>query len=363
MRIITILLLLFMFVIHARAQQDTLWNEKPALNFSGFLDVFYVYDFYKPSTSRRQEFLYNHNRHNEFNLNLALLHVAVENPKYRANLALHAGTYSQDNYANESSVFRNIFEANVGIALHKKNILWLDVGILPSHIGFEGAISADNKTLTRSLLAENSPYFLTGAKLSYELKPHLNIDLLALNGWQRIQRLQGNSLLSVGSQLDFKAKDNLRINWSTFVGTDDPDATRRMRYFNNVYSEIQLTKKMALVAGFDFGWQQKYKKSKNYDFWFSPVAIAQYEINTKWKTAFRVEHYNDPFGVIVQNLESNGFQTSGLSYNVDYLPSKNLACRIETRWLGSNDFIFNTNENSSKHNWIIAMSLAIKFNN
>jgi hypothetical protein len=51
---------------------------------------------------------------------------------------------------------KNIYEANVGISLNKKNNLWVDAGVMPSHIGFESAISMDNWYLTRSLLAENS---------------------------------------------------------------------------------------------------------------------------------------------------------------------------------------------------------------
>jgi hypothetical protein len=54
--------------------------------------------------------------------------------------------------------------------LSKKQNLWLDAGIMPSHIGFESAVSADCWTLTRSLLAENSPYYETGIKLGYVSK-------------------------------------------------------------------------------------------------------------------------------------------------------------------------------------------------
>jgi hypothetical protein len=71
-------------------------------------------------------------------------------------LAFHAGTDSNDHYANEPGLLKNIYEANVGISLNKKNNLWVDAGVMPSHIGFESAISMDNWYLTRSLLAENS---------------------------------------------------------------------------------------------------------------------------------------------------------------------------------------------------------------
>ncbi|MBK8628486.1 MAG: hypothetical protein IPN86_23905 [Saprospiraceae bacterium] len=49
------------------------------------MDIFYAYDFSKLQGNIRQPFLYNHNRHNEFNVNLAFIKAAVTNDHYRAN--------------------------------------------------------------------------------------------------------------------------------------------------------------------------------------------------------------------------------------------------------------------------------------
>jgi hypothetical protein len=171
--------------------QDSIWKQKPELRLAGFLEVFYAYDFNKPQGNSRQPFLYNHNRHNEFNLNLGYVKLGLEHTKYRANLALHAGTFVNDNYAAEPGVLKHVFEANVGLSLNKANNLWLDAGIFASHIGFESAVSIDNWTLTRSLLAENSPYFLSGAKLTFTPNSKWTVAALVCNGWQRIQRVQG----------------------------------------------------------------------------------------------------------------------------------------------------------------------------
>ncbi len=126
------------------AQADSAWRQPLALTILGFVDVFYAYDFNRPEETTRQPFLYNHNRHHEFNLNLGLVKAGIENAKYRANLALQTGTYANDNYAAEPGLLKNIFEANIGLSLNRKNTLWLDAGILPSHIGFESALSTDN---------------------------------------------------------------------------------------------------------------------------------------------------------------------------------------------------------------------------
>jgi hypothetical protein len=354
------ILLLLIFLSQAAYSQSA-WREKPKTTFSGFVDVFYVFDFNKPGTNSRQPFFYNHNRHNEFNLNLGYLKVSTENSRYRANIALQAGTYPNDNYAAELGALKNIFEANAGIALNSKSNLWLDAGIFGSHIGFESAISIDNWTLTRSLLAENSPYFETGARLTFTPTEKWEFAGLILNGWQRIQRVEGNSMPSFGTQLKFSPNEHFLINWSTFIGTTDPDSTRRMRYFNNFYGQFQLTEKIGLIAGFDLGLQQKEKNSMEYDTWLSPVIIGQYAFHQNWKAAIRGEYYLDQKGIIISTESPNEFKTAGLSLNLDYSPIPNIACRIEGRWLKSKDEIFETPESFRNQDFFIGSSISIKF--
>lgn len=344
------------------AQSDSIWKQSPHVSFSGFIDIFYAYDFNKPQSTFRQSFFYNHNRHNEFNLNLGYIKVAVEHKKYRANIALQAGTYTDDNYTSEPGMLKHIFEANCGITLNKKNTLWFDAGIFASHIGFESAISIENWTLTRSLLAENSPYYLSGAKLTYNPTDTWELAALICNGWQHIQRVDGNSLPGFGTQVKIKPSQRVKFNWSTFIGTDDPDSTRRMRYFNNFYGEFQLNKKFGLIAGFDIGMQQRTTKSEHYDLWYSPVLIARYAFANKWTLALRTEYYQDQTGIMIPTGTSNGFQTSGASLTIDYSPIANLSCRLEGRWLNSRDKIFQVEKDLSYNNCFVVGSIAIRFN-
>ena len=235
------------------------------------------------------------------------------------------------------------------------------MGIFPSHLGFESAISLDNYTLTRSLSAESSPYFLAGAKVTYQANEKLMITGLMVNGWQRIQKVDGNSLPSFGTQVYYSVSDKLALNWSTFIGTDDPDETRRMRYFSNMYGQFQLAENFNLLAGFDFGAQQKEKNSSSHNLWFTPVVIGQYIIDETWSTALRLEYYQDENGVIIPTDTPNGFKTTGLSVNVDYYPIPNIACRLEARWFESKDAIFETENSASNSNFFIGGSIAIQF--
>jgi hypothetical protein len=312
-------------------------QNEPSVNVSGFLDVYYAYDLEEPS-GNRQPFLYNHNRHNEFNINLGLVRLSLEAEKYRSTVALQTGTYANDNYSAEPGLLKNVFEATIGVSLNKKNNLWLDAGVLPSHIGFESAISTNNHTLSRSLSAENSPYFLSGAKLTYSPNDRWEFAGLVTNGWQRIQRVEGNSMVSVGTQVIYTPNDNVLLNWSTFVGTDDADVNRRMRYFNNVYGEFGLTSNLTLLTGFDIGLQQKHKDSSSYDYWVAPTIIGYADLSDEVGMGLRAEFYNDPYGVIVYEE----FDIYGFSYNIDYNIQPNVMFRVESRYLSNSDFVFLT---------------------
>ncbi|MDH5381023.1 MAG: porin [Cyclobacteriaceae bacterium] len=344
------------------SQSEKKEEAESAINFSGYLDVYYGYDFGLPD-NERQVFLFNHNRHNQFNINLALIKMELKNPKYRANLALQAGTYAVDNYAAEYPAMRSINEANVGISLNNENNLWLDVGIFPSNLGFESYISMDNWTLTRSLVAECSPYFLSGAKVTYTPNESLEIVGLVSNGWQRIRRVQGNSLLSFGTQVTYHLNEKIMVNWSTFLGTEDPDNNRRIRVFHDFYGTVVLSEKISFLGGIDFGSQQETPGASVYEGWVGLTGILKYKIDENWSVAGRMEYYQDENEVIVSINNPGGFVTNGVSANIDYLPSQNIGCRLEGRLFSSKYDLFMQNGNPVNSNFFFMASMAIKINN
>jgi hypothetical protein len=341
------------------AQEET---QKP-LKISGYAEIYYQYDANNPENNSRPSFVYSHNRNNEVNLNLGFVKANYETEKFRANVALAAGTYMNANYAAESGVLKNIYEANVGVKISKTKNLWIDAGIMPSHIGFESAISKDCWTLTRSILAENSPYFESGAKISYTSNNgKWLVSGLVLNGWQRIQRVDGNSTVAFGHQLTYKPSEKITLNSSSFIGNDKPESIRQMRYFHNLYGVFQFSNKFGLTAGFDIGAEQKAKGSEQYNVWYSPVIIAKYSPTEKLSFAARGEYYSDKNGVIITTETPHGFQTFGYSLNADYHILPNLVWRAEIKNLSSKDNIFINRDNDFRRsNFSAVTSLAVNF--
>ncbi|MEY2704291.1 MAG: hypothetical protein RL407_353 [Bacteroidota bacterium] len=348
--------------LQSLAQVDSAANTpSKEWKVSGVIDLFYGYDFNQPEGKARLPFLSNHNRHNQVALNLGLVKLAYTQNRFRGNLALHAGSYSVDNYVDEPGVLKHVFEANVGVLLSKKSKVWLDAGVLPSHIGFESAISTDNWTLTRSILAENTPYFLTGGKLSFQPSDKWFFSALVFNGWQRITRVEGSTKPSFGTQVQYFPKDGVVLNWSTFLGSDDPDASRRKRYFSNLYGQFQVSDALGLIVGMDMGVQQQRMGSTSYDPWLSPIVIGQVKWNQRIKSAVRVEYYQDRTGIRVKNEHPNGFATTALSLNLDYTLWKGWLWRIEASNYRSRDQVFLYPQAPTATNFFLITSLAYRF--
>ncbi|MFC3416683.1 porin [Algoriphagus hitonicola] len=324
---------LCIFIVFWAAQSFGQEKEKTLeLDFSGFLDLYYGHDFVDPmGIERRLPFLYNHTKQNRLGVNLALFTMSVKSDFFRANLGIHQGTYVRDNYANEPELFKWIHQANVGVAIDREKRLWLDAGVLPSHIGFESAVSIENPSLSRSIIAENSPYFETGVRLSWQMDERWYLAFFYLNGWQRIRAIPGRNRPSFGTQATFSPSENTRINWSTFLGTDQPLEAETMIYFTNFIGDFRFEKGWRLVARLDGG-----RRTLPFDFdrnWWGMSAILQKRFSEKFASAFRVEHYNDPFQAISISLVDQGIKTSGLSLNADWKLFEAATFRLEGRWL------------------------------
>lgn len=360
MKKIVVAVLVVLGMNWAKAQEVE--KEKSPFAFSGYLETYYSYDFGNPDNHLRPGFVYSHNKHNELNLNLGLVKASYVKDIVRANLALMVGTYAEYNLAAEQDLLKNVYEANVGVKISNKHNLWIDAGILPSHIGFESAVGKDCATLTRSLLADNSPYYEAGLKIGYtSASEKWYLAALYLNGWQRIQKIEGNQTPAFGTQITYKPSSKTTLNWSTYIGNEQPDNDRKWRYFNNFYAQFKLSDKTNVTTGFDIGAQQTLNGSSDYDVWYSPILIVQYKPASKIQLGLRGEYYQDKQGVIIATGTENGFKTVGISANLDYLIAENIMFRIEARNLNSKDEVFLRNGNPTDNNTFLTTSLAISF--
>jgi hypothetical protein len=336
--------------------------EQSNLKLSAYLEAYYLVGNHA-GQKNQPDFVYSFDRRHEPNINLALIKAAYASDKLRANLALADGSYMRANYAAEPHHLRNVFEANIGLKLSDNHQLWLDLGVLPSHIGFESAVGIENWTLTRSVLADNSPYFETGARVSYTSQDgRWYLGGLVINGWQRIQRANDASSPSIGHQLTYRPNDRLVLNSSSFIGNDGSDQDRKMRYFHHFYAQYQLSSHWSVLFGFDVGAQQKMRNSQDYNIWYAPITIVKYQMTDQLSVAARAEHYRDRDSVIIKTGADDGFSATGYSVNIDYQLSQGVTLRSELKSLKcSEDNCYTANQNNAQGNLTLTSSIALSF--
>lgn len=338
---------------------EVIGQDSSAFKLSSYAEVYYGFDLARPANGERPEFLYNHKRHNEFNANLLVVKGEYERDGVRGAVGLMAGTYPQYNLAHEPEVMRHVYEARVGLRLSKQRDLWIDAGIFPSHIGFESIFGMDCMTLTRSIVAENSPYYEAGVMLSYKPR-RTTFAVLALNGWQRIQREPGNQRPAFGTQVRFDNDEGTVINWSTFVGSMGPDSTGAWRVYNNFYAQNE-GENYGMVLGVDVGVQEGPRGAVNTgdaSGWFTVVGIYRQRISGRWWGTSRIEYFLDDQGV---QLPRAGAML-GTSLGIDYRIGRIASWRIEGRLLGSGSNYFTDAEGMpTQTNTAITSALCLRF--
>lgn len=316
-------------------------SKLPPPVFGGFVDIYTAINFNEPASSDPPSFLYNHTSTNQLAVNLAMYKAKFGTDEFRTNVALMTGTYANRNLSSEPTFAQFIYEANIGIKLSKKRATWLDVGVMPSHIGFESAISKDCPSLTRSIMAENSPYYETGLKLSSKSKDEKwTYAFLVLNGWQRIVQVPGNNVPSMGWQVVYQLNENISLNSNSFIGNNYPDSLRRMRYFHNFYITWKVNEKISLIADMDNGVEQKSKNSSKYNSWFSLCAILRYAFNEKNSVSLRTEYYEDVNHVIIGATNGLPFAVSGASLNFDHSINEYIHFRMEGKAYNAKNKLF-----------------------
>lgn len=353
-------ILVFLLPPSVVAAQDST-RPPPPVSWLLAADLYYSYDLNEPPRHDKPGFLYNYNLHNRPAINLALLKASYTRKRLKAQAGLMAGTYPEANLAAEPAHFRNVFEANAGLKLARNRDYWLEAGIFSSHIGFESAIASDNATLTRSMAADNTPYYETGIKFSYKtVSQKWFFSALLLNGWQRIRRAPGNSGRCWGTQISHTPNDRLLVNWSSFQGNDKPDSARQFRSFHNFYTLFTLSVSWKLTAGLDIGFQRKLRQ-KGLENWYAPVLVLQYLPGKNWSLSGRLEYYHDPNNIVVDPVTpSLPFKTLGGSFNADRVLKKVGLFRMEYRLLQSRFPVFEQDNRFTKTNHCFTVSLVLK---
>lgn len=340
---------------------DSLENGK--ISIGGLVDAYYGFDFNRPS-SKNRDYSVSSSRHNEFNINLAYLDIKYKNNRVRAHLVPSFGTYMNENYANEKGTIKNLVEANVGIKISKKREIWIDAGVLGSPYTNESAISKDHLMYTRSLAAENVPYYLSGIKLSIPINSKLNIYGYLINGWQQIQ--DNNRYLSFGSQLEYRPNKKILLNWDTYVGNESSNFNYnyRVRYFTDIYMVYKPNERWGFTTCAYIGNQEvaQYNARNKNQIWAQGNFTAAFYAKKSAFLSARIEYFSDQEGSILQSLNyQNKFSASSLSVAYNLNISSHALFRIENRLFYSERKVFTLNSGFNNFANLLIANLTVWF--
>ncbi|MEP6729399.1 MAG: porin [bacterium] len=350
-------------VLFAQATAPT--DTTPKITFGGFVDGYYAYDFNRPPTLDRS-FTTQPARHNEFNVNLAYVEAKLDAPHYRGRFAIQTGTSVQSNYAGEPrngsvsgpDLSRLIQEAVVGVKIADN--LWVDGGIFLSHIGMESFISRDNPIYTRSLVADYSPYYESGAKLTWTPTPTVAAQLDVVNGWQIIS--ESNASKSAGIRVDVTPSATATYSYFNYLGDEAPDSATRhqIRFYNGVGAKVNLTPAFQVMAEADYGTQQRATGSSAS--WYGGMLVGRYQMTATAALISRIEAYEDRDQVIVVTGLPDGLRSTGASIGIDVAPAPRVVWRSELRGYQGQHAVFPMNAGGfSKNDAFVVTSLGLTF--
>jgi hypothetical protein len=333
---LSILTILIAASVYSNAQTIT-FKDSAKLTFSGVVEPYFTYDKDSSHVLQKQDFVVSYKNNRAFSVNIALVKANFEYKAMRANLAIQMGSYVDANLATESNGMKYINEANIGFKLSKTKNIWLDAGIIPSHIGSETVWTKDNMTLTRSIVADNTPFYQAGACLNYTSKNEkLYLSALFINGWQRVSRL---GAFGYGTQLKYKFSNKISLNYSTYFGFM---SSTEFRNYHNGFLNISPTKNWKIQAGLDLGFQKLNRVNgigSTRMIW-APLLIVQYKHDNHWAFTLRNEYYGDMKNMIIDLPSQYGTRTYALSLNADYKINKYLIFRNEVKYMECDKAIF-----------------------
>lgn len=271
-------------------------------------------------------------------MNVAFIQCAKQFERWRFSAGVMTGTYVNRNFSSESKFVRPIQSLNVSANLDRAGRHQIQAGIGPSHIGYEGPVGQDQLMLTRSLLAENTPYSENMLKYSVQWNNAWSSGFFVLHGWQRLGLPNHWSDVAYGTQVTYKGS-RLTMNHSTFLGGVKTPNSADRRYFQNLWAEWKPNVRWHIVGEVDQWFTQhedtQHKPNASWGMSFN----ASRPLNTWLRAGARVEYIDDHAQTVFRGGENWIPKGGGYAACFDVLFAQHGLFRLELKqlWMRNQD--------------------------
>jgi hypothetical protein len=311
------------------------------LIFGGYVSAYYAHYTDETNNGGFVQFPTMAARNNQFALNLAQLSMQYRSKNVRGNITMHYGDLPASVWSTDYNLIQ---EANVGFKIVKK--LWLDAGFFKTHIGVESIQPRENITSSMSVVNFYDPYYLSGAKLTYEVNGRLSVQVNAFNTYNGF--VETNKKKAIGASVLYDLNKHVSFSYNFLSNDDTPDdvKTKHMRYLHNLYATIK-TAKWSVGIDANFATQQNsvtqpLKDSSKTAITYGGLIVAKYHIIKTFGIYGRVEYFSDPNNVFTGQTMTGNYITGG-TVGFEYTPHKNVSFSVEGRELQSDNLIFKEN--------------------
>jgi hypothetical protein len=222
---------------------------------TGFVDVYYGWNFAGQGPALLRNFDVNHN---EFSF--ALAEVALEK---KATAESRVG-FRLDFDAGQTADMVNAFEPggpefldNVqqGYASFLAPVgkgLQVDFGKFVTPHGAEVIETRDNWNYSRGLLFSLAiPYYHMGVRLGYPITDTVSVTGFVVNGWNNVR--ENNDAKTVGGSIAIKPNARLSIIQNYMVGAEQQDNDDDLRHLFDTVVSFTLSDKVTLMGNYDYG--------------------------------------------------------------------------------------------------------------
>ncbi|MFZ9295092.1 MAG: outer membrane beta-barrel protein [Bacteroidia bacterium] len=305
-----------------------LWAQQKPLEVESYQEVYGSSNF-----TRQKElppFFYNHKILNRPSVNIILIQARYHYHYTIFNIGLMGGDYTQYNLAHEPEWAKPIYTMYATRHLNLKTRI--EAGVFASHLGLESVISSESPTLSRSLIAENSPYYESGIRVLHKAS-HYDYGCYILNGWQRISWNPLYKLPALGAHFQYQFPSGLHIQYSSFFGSSKPDSLKRLRFYNHFNSGYTMGA-YEWYASYDIGFESG-------AFWMSPQWLGIFHYSQNANIACRFEWFYDPKNIQITSEHPLPFNTFGWAICHTIEPQKGLMIRFEPKYYWSKNGFFN----------------------
>lgn len=330
--------------------------------FSGYCDTYFA-SYTDSSYNGYQKFPTASPRNNQFGLNILQFSAKYQSEKFRGVATIFYGDIPKSAWSNYLNFIQ---EANMGFKLSKR--IWLDAGYFRTHIGLESIQPRENIAISFATTSYFEPYYMSGAKLTFEKSEKWTFQLNAFNGFSTFE--ETNNKKAYGFSTVYTPNKKLNVTLSTLLTDESPQyyPNHQLRSYTDLIA-VYKTNRITLGGELNFGYQENsgLVDSTKSAIMFSSLLAAKYRITEKYAGYLRCEYFYDPNEILTGKVLNDqnqyvGLEIGGLTIGFEYKPIPNSYFRIEGRMLKtsvSNEIIFQNNGKSSNSRGEILIGLGV----